>query len=83
MRLLLRCIDALSSNIKQRLGSTNSYILINFTNSFKNSIKIIEIILHDVFTATTLPVDEIVVINKHEFLKQIFLNYLLSSFWNS
>ena len=82
MTALLLCIDALSSNIKQRLGSTSSLVLINLTSSFKKSIKITEFTLLVVLAATALPVDEIAVINQQEFLKQIFLNYLLSSSWN-
>ena len=82
MTALLLCIDALSSNIKQRLRSTSSLVLINLTSSFKKSIKITEFTLLVVLAATALPVDEIAIINQQEFLKQIFLNYLLSSSWN-
>ena len=68
-----RCIDALSSIIKQFSGSTCSLSFINFTNSFKKSIKILEFIHPVDLAATTPPVVEIAVIKEQEFLKQIFL----------
>ena len=68
-----RCIDALSNIIKQFSGSSCSLSSINFTNSFKKSIKILEFIHPVDLASTTPPVVEIAVIKKQEFLKQIFL----------